>query len=157
MNSMSVYLDARIVRRFMIKYIAISVLFAALGAISVLWVWIQWNIGRFGFQDFILILVPLVAVFADYGFIQMILAMHRNLASGSPVLVLEQDAIQLEGQSIPIKSITKIVQHKDVTFVYATGVKRFVRILPYMRGEYGHAIDAELVKRWNEQKAQYET
>ncbi|NQV89166.1 MAG: hypothetical protein HQ488_02485 [Parcubacteria group bacterium] len=152
MENITVYLNRAEVNKFTFKYVLWILFFILLGVLAVGWFLLRWSFGVFGVQDLVLIAMPFVTVFASYGSVKMILDMRRSLEKGDPVITLTSDYIELESQRIPISSITKILTQQKVTFIYATNVKRFVRILPYMRGKYGMEIDNELASLWEEKK-----
>ena len=149
---MIVYLDPTTARRFTVKYVLVSLLFIMMGVISVLWFWIHWRFSTVSLQDLVLILMPFVAALSTYGYSKMVIEMRQNLSSGRPMLTLQQDHIQIDDRVIFLKDIVKIQQQREVTFIHLADKKGFARILPYMRGEFGHAIDENLIQLWNAQK-----
>lgn len=147
MDKITVHLTPAARRKFTRKYIVMNISLISLGIISVIWFVLRISAGLFSLLDIFLIAMPFVSILSTYGFMQMIRSMNR-LDLDKPILELTDKYIQIESKHIPVDSITKIVQQKDVTFIYADGVERFVRILPHMRGDYGHQIDERLQTLW---------
>jgi len=123
-----------------------------MAVISIVVLFLRFKYDFHNFKDSILIAMPFVAAYASYGFIKMARQMKEVSQSDHPVLVLTSDFIEIEGQRIPISSIRNITTQAKVTFVYPDESKKFVRILPYMRGNEGMKIDEELTKLWQANK-----